>query len=162
MTANLGNVLEGSDKPTRLHQKVIITPLGGIAVSLTNKTGGVSAKGYMVRAGAAVDNSFVTAAVDIPDVIGVVYGDINGDQVADGAECYVVTAGIAEVYFGGNTTRGNFIRNTVAADGYAAGQALAEALPTAPFATDKHFHEIGHVLETRVGAGLAKGVLHFN
>ena len=42
------------------------------------------------------------------------------------------------------------------------GQALSEALAAPPFATDKHFYEIGHVLESRVGAGLAKCILHFN
>ena len=46
--------------------------------------------------------------------------------------------------------------------GEISGQALNEAVPTSPFATDKHFCEIGHVLETRTGAGLAKVNLHFN
>ncbi len=62
-----------------------------------------------------------------------------------------------------NTTAGQLARTFVTADaGFVAGRALAENVPTAPFASDKHFCEIGHVAETRVGAGLAKVNLHFN
>ncbi|KKL90587.1 hypothetical protein LCGC14_1903210 [marine sediment metagenome] len=35
-------------------------------------------------------------------------------------------------------------------------------IPTSQFATDKHFMEIGHILENTGGAGLARTVLHFN
>jgi len=45
---------------------------------------------------------------------------------------------------------------------YIDGQAKSEAVPTSPFATDKHFSEIGHVLESRTGEGLAKVYLDFN
>ena len=65
--------------------------------------------------------------------------------------------------FIGDTTCGHIARGFIGADaGYIAGYALSEAYPTPPAASDKHFYEIGHVIESRVGAGLAWCVLHFN
>ena len=140
--------------------KVKLTPEGGIAVKMTNKTGGVSVKGEVVTAGFSVDNSVIKTVVDVPNPIGVFYES----GVADASEAWVVASGIADVYFVGNTTRGHLARGFLTADGgsYVTGQALSEALPTTPFASDKHFYEIGHVLESRTGAGLAKTILHFN
>ena len=75
----------------------------------------------------------------------------------------MVVSGIADVYFVGNTTRGYLARTFITGDaGYVTGQALSEAVPTAPFSTDKHFCEIGHILSSRTGAGLARVNLHFN
>lgn len=153
-------VLDGIISQERFYSdKFMITVEGGLAVKLTNKTGAASVKGYVVS------NSTTTAsAVELivqgePDPIGVFYES----GIADGAEAWVVVAGIADVYFIGSTTLGYLARTFIAGEaGYVTGQALAEALPAAPFATDKHFCEIGHVLEARVGAGLAKCVLHFN
>jgi hypothetical protein len=74
-----------------------------------------------------------------------------------------VVSGIADVYFWGNTVRGHLARTGIASDtGEVSGQALSEAVPESPFATDKHFCEIGHVIESRTGAGLAKIIMHFN
>lgn len=148
-----------STDATPTPQKAFNTPEGGIAVKLTNKTGANSVKGSMVRLNSGQDNSFILCVVNVPDPIGFVYE--NG--VADGSECLVVISGIAEVYFIGNTTRGQFARGFITGDaGYVTGQALAESVPTAPFATDKHFYEVGHILESRTGAGLAKCIIHFN
>jgi hypothetical protein len=142
-----------------LSAKTAVTPEGGFAIKLTNKTGGISVKGTVVCSGSTVNNSVTKILVDDPDPIGVIYDS----GIADGSEVWVVVSGIAEVYFIGNTTRGDLARGFLAADaGYVSGQALSEALMVAPFVVDKHFYEIGHVLETRVGAGLAKCVLHFN
>lgn len=141
-----------------LGTKMMVTPEGGLAIRLTNKTGGVTTKGYLVTASTGTDKAFAYCAVDQPDIIGAVYEA----GVADASECWVVVAGIADVYFMGSTTRGHFARNIVAADGGASGQAVSEVKPGTPFATDKHFAEVGHVLETRVGAGLAKVAMHFN
>ena len=155
------DVLNGvaSENPASREQKARFTPSGGFAVKLTNKTGGNSVKGEIVRVNSGANNS-VTKTIDTaPDCVGAFYES----GIADGAEAWVVVSGIADVYFIGNTTRGNFARTFVASEaGYVTGQAIAEAVPSAPFATDKHFCEIGHVLETRTGAGLAKCVLHFN
>lgn len=140
--------------------KVMLTPEGGLAVRLTNKTGGATVKGEIVDASGAVDNAVIKIVKDVPDPIGVFYES----GIADGAEAWVVVSGIAEVYFVGNVTRGNLARGFLTADGasYVTGQALNEAVPTSPFSSDKHFYEIGHTIESRTGAGLAKVILHFN
>jgi hypothetical protein len=139
--------------------KFLITPDGGIAVKLINGTGAVSVKGYVVRASSAANNTVILAVIDVPDAIGVFYES----GVPAGAEAWIVISGIADVYFVGNTTRGHLARTFVAGEGsYATGQALSEAVPSNPFSDAKHFCEIGHILESRTGAGLAKVVLHFN
>lgn len=115
-------------------------------------------KGNVVTTGSAA-MSVIKVPIDVPNAIGVFYES----GIADGAYAWVVVSGIADVYFIGNTTIGQLARTGLSADtGEVAGQAIAEAVPTPPFATDKHFCEIGHILESRVGAGLAKVVLHFN
>lgn len=132
---------------------------GGNLVKLTNKTGSASVKGHVVTVSSSVDNAVSNIVVDAPDVTMVTYES----GVADGDECWYVEGGIADVYFIGNTTRAHIARGFLTADaGYVSGQALSEAYPVSPFASDKHFYEIGHVLESRTGAGLAKTTLHFN
>ena len=140
--------------------KFKITPEGGYAVRMINSTGGASVKGTVVTVGTAVQDSVQKIVVDAPNPVGIIYED----SIADGLEVWVVISGIADVYFVGNTTRGDIARGFLTADGasYVTGQALSEAYPIAPFASDKHFYEIGHVLESRTGAGLAKCILHFN
>lgn len=139
--------------------KVKFTPEGGLAIRVTNLTGAPTVKGYCVDAASSANNAVKLVPVGEPDCLGVFYDD----GVADGQEAWVVVSGIADVYFWGSTTRGQYARVGIAADtGEVAGQAISEAVPSSPFATDKHFCEIGHVLETRTGAGLAKCALHFN
>ena len=142
------------------NSKVMFTDQGGLAVRLTNKTGAASVKGEVVHSNSAVDNSVIKAVVDVPDPIGV----FLESGVPDGAEAWIVVSGIAEVYFIGSTTRGHLARGFLTADGagYVVGQAMSEELPANPFTDAKHFYEIGHVLETRTGAGLAKVDLHYN
>lgn len=141
------------------NDNVKFTTDGGIAIKKTNKTGGASVKGYCVTADDSANNAVKLVPVGDPDCIGV----FLESDIADGSEAWIVVSGIADVYFWGSTTRGQLARTGIAADtGEVAGQALSEAIPTSPFATDKHFCEVGHVLETRTGAGLAKCVLHFN
>lgn len=142
-----------------LNDNVLVTELGGLAVKMVNKTGGASVKGYVVTASTTTENGVKLIEVDIPAPIGIIYNS----GIADGDDVWVVIQGIAEVYYIGNTTLGYLARGFITGDaGYVSGQALAEAVPTSPFATDKHFYEIGHLLEARVGAGLAKTVLHYN
>lgn len=136
---------------------VYLTPEGGIAVKFKNATGVPSVKGAVVRVGG--ERAVELAQVGIPDPIGVFFQD----GVPDGEDAWVVTGGIADVLFIGNTTAGHLARTFVSGDaGGVAGRALSEAAPTSPFATDKHFCEMGHVLESRTGAGLALVNLHFN
>ncbi len=146
-------------RTTDTTEYVRFTAEGGLAIRLTNKTGAPSIKGYLVTASNATANSCKLVVMGEPDIVGVFYES----GVADGSDAWIVVSGIAEVYFSGNTTLEHFARNLMAADGVgSAGQAISEAVPVAPFATDKHFMEIGHVIEARVGAGLAKIVMHFN
>jgi len=160
-TSKIGIRTASPTAPLSINEKAAINEYGGYMIKLTNKTGGASVKGEVVSiySATAVDNAVKKIVVDVPDPIGVFYES----GVADGSEAWIVVSGIADVYFIGDTTRGYLARGFVSADsGYVSGQAMAEAVPTSPFATDKHFYEIGHVLESRTGAGLAKCVLHFN
>lgn len=155
-TGDLNNSYIGSKKTA---PKAIITTEGGIAIKLINKTGSASVKGTVVDVNSGLNNSVKKVLQNTADAIGVIYED----GIADGQEVLVVVSGIADVLFIGNTTPGYIARTFLTADaGYITGYALAETYPTAPFSSDKHFCEIGHVLETRTGAGLAKTVLHFN
>jgi len=135
------------------------TPDGGLAVLLTNRTGAASVKGNVLTQDSVNDKSVVLILQNIPNPIGV----FLESGIPNGSAAWVVVSGIADVYFIGSTTRGHLARGFVTADaGFITGQALSEAVPGSPFATDKHFYEIGHVLETRTGAGLAKVNLYFN
>ncbi len=138
--------------------KMGVTNEGGLALRLTNKTGGASIKGYLAQAAEANDDAFILSADDIPDNIGVIYEA----GIADGAECWIVVNGIVEVYFEAAVTHGDFVRSQVNADGGTVGVAVAEAEPTSPFATDKHFQEIGHLIQSTGGAGLARCIVHLN
>lgn len=139
-------------------QKTRITPEGGLAVLMINKTGGASTKGYIVENSATTNNGVQYTTVDDIDPIGVMYET----GIPDGSPCWVVVSGIAHVYYATAVIKDSLSRVPVTAEGYADGQAVNEALPTSPFATDKHFQEIGHPIETRGTAGLALTVLHFN
>lgn len=140
-------------------QKLFFTPEGGIAIKLINKTGANSIKGYCVTNDDGQNNAVKLVPINVPDCIGIFYES----GVSDGQETWIVVSGIADVYFWGSTTLSHLARTGLTADtGEVSGQALSEAVPTSPFANDKHFCEIGHVLEARTGAGLAKCVLHFN
>jgi hypothetical protein len=140
---------------------ITMTPEGGLAVGFINKTGAVSVRGMTVdiyRA-TAIDGAVGYTTQGVPDCIGAIYDA----GVVDGGLMRVVVAGIAQVMFVNAATRGHLARTFVAADGnYEAGKALSEAVPTAPFATDRHFSEIGHLLESTSVPGLARVVLHFN
>lgn len=140
-------------------RSIFLTPEGGLAYWVINDTGAPSVKGTLCEVSAAVDNAVDILGIDDPDPMAIVYDD----GVANGGLIRIVFSGRAEVLFVGSTNAHDFARNVVAADvGAAAGSAIAEAVPVPPFSTDKHFMEIGHVMETRVGAGLALVNLHFN
>jgi hypothetical protein len=132
---------------------------GGDAVLLINRTGASSVKGEVVALSLSYDTACTLITVDRPDPVGVFYES----GVANGSEAWIVISGPADVYFIGSTTHGHLARGFVGADGgYVIGQALSEAVPTPPFASDKHWYEIGHVAQSRTGAGLARTILHFN
>jgi hypothetical protein len=136
-----------------------LTPEGGLMIQLVNKTGAVSVKGSVVCTGSAVDKSCQLIVKDAPDPIGVIYNS----GIADGSPVWVVVSGVADVLFWNAPTRKQLARGSVGTEaGYEAGKVISEAIPSSPFATDKHFYEIGHVLESKASPGLAKVNLHFN
>lgn len=142
-----------------LNPNIKPTPLGGIAVKVINNTGAVSFKGGVVKASPNVNGAVILCPIGNPDPFGVMLD--NG--VPNGLPMWVVVSGKARVFYVNAATRGYFGRMTASGDtGEAAGKAISEAVPTEPFATNKHFQEIGHILETTVGAGLALTALHFN
>lgn len=138
---------------------VEITPEGGLAFWIENQTGEVSVKGKLICPSQTTDDAVELVAVDEVDPNGVIYDA----GVAIGGRMRVVFSGKAHVLFSNAATRHFFARCMVAADaGAANGLAISEALPVPPLATDKHFRECGHILETTGGAGLALTNLHFN
>ena len=131
--------------------KIRTTPEGGLAIALTNKTGGASVQGQVVDLDTANNNAVTTTPINAVNPIGVIYNA----GIADAAEVWVVVSGIADILIdAGGSTAGDWLGASATA-----GSAVAS---NSPPAAPTHFEEMGHCLETRVGAGLAKGVLHFN
>lgn len=139
-------------------KKAMITDEGGLAVQYKNQTGEVSVKGTTVHITAPW--TVGKTQVNVPDCIGVIYNS----GVPIGEWVWVVVSGIADVLFTNQTTAGYLGRTFVTADaGGVAGKALSEAVPTPPFASDKHWAEMSHIIETNSGPNqLAKCNLHFN
>lgn len=142
---------------TSFNNKIGFTSEGGLAIRLTNRTGAPSVKGEAVIASGANDNSFIQAIAGAVDVIGAVYEA----GIANGSECWVVKAGIAEGLVstdGGaaGSTRGNWVgMSSTQAGRFDMTNASPPAAPT-------HFEECGHCLETKAAGALAKFVMHFN
>ena len=131
-----------------VNDKAAITTIGGIAVKLTNNTGSPSVEGQVVETDDTDENSYKTADANCVDAIGVVFNA----GVADGSEVWIVHSGIAEVLLdaGGCVHHDRLICSATA------GSADVSNAP----AVAVHFQEIGHALETVVGAGLAKAMIH--
>lgn len=130
-------------------EKAGITPIGGYAIKLTNNTGVNSVEGQLVEADNTDENSYKTADANALNVIGVVYNA----GIADGSEVWIVFAGIAEVLLDG----GGCVHHDRLISSATAGSADVNNAP----AVAVHFQEIGHAIETVVGAGLAKAMIHF-
>lgn len=136
--------------------KIWLTPDGGFAVKLANNTGSLIPKGTALAASPNHDASIIPQTTEF-DCAGIAYEDI-----ADGAEGWVVTTGIAEA----------LLKDTTASvRGYWAKAADTDGrieVTTAPsgigaITAAEHFQEIGHCLETK-SAGtnvLVKILLHF-
>ncbi|KPK96020.1 hypothetical protein AMJ80_02450 [bacterium SM23_31] len=136
-----------------------LTPEGGYYTWVVNDTGVASVKGTVVHASSNVDRGVSLVPIDDPDPCGVVYDS----GVPQGGIMRVVISGIAEVLYSTPVNRGTFARVPIGSDPSATpGQAIAEPLPSPPFATDKHFLEVGHPVQTIASPGLALTVLHFN
>ncbi len=139
--------------PFDVKAKAGFTSIGGLAIKLTNKTGGNTVAGQLVSpySATAVEDAFKTSAANSDEVFGIVYEA----GVADGSEAWVVISGVADVLMdGGGSARGDRIISSAtagSADVWNVGGAVAT-----------HFLEIGHCIESTGGAGLARCVLHFN
>lgn len=156
MSDSVGNAVPGWNTNSA---NAKFTPEGGFAVKLINKTGAASVKGRAVEVSQTTNNAVGLVGIDEADCVGIFYES----GVADGELAWIVTTGIADVLYINAATRYHLARVNVAADsGAVAGGIISEVFPTSPFATDKHFAEIGHVLETIGAPGLAKTIIHFN
>ncbi len=133
------------------------TLIGGYAIKLTNKTGSNTIAGQVVKpddkvdGSGGVDDAFITILANDQEIIGIVLEA----GIADGSEAWVVINGIADVLMDtGGSARGDRIISSAtvgSGDVWSVGGAVAP-----------HFQEIGKCVEARVGAGLARVVLHFN
>jgi len=152
--------IQSDDRFEVCNGKCGFTPDGGLFITLTNKTGGATTKGYIAHPSSGTANAFSYVATNEPDIIGVVYDA----GIADGSECRIVIAGIADVYVGADgASLEDLVRANASGDTtITTGVATAESVPTSPFSTDKHFQEVGHAIEARADAGLIKCVIHFN
>lgn len=144
---------------TLLTDKTAMTPEGGFAIKLINKTGSSSVKGTIVCASTNLGNSFMltpTSGKAYNKSIGAVYES----GVADGSECWVVVSGIVEVLIddGTSSTTGNWACSSTTTSG------RATLNTDDPNSQDVHNREIGHVIETKSSGTnvLAKIVMHFN
>lgn len=141
------------------NMKCAMTPEGGFAVRLTNKTGGNSVKGQLVKADTATDDAVILTVASDDECFGVFFED----GIADGEEIWVVVSGIADVAMEDNTaaTHGNWVYTSTSEAGY------ADATQAAPLGAPSHFNEIGHCIETVAAGGagthiMARCILHFN
>ncbi len=137
--------------PLDVKAKVGFTAIGGLAIKVTNKTGGNTVAGQLVRSSTGTNDAFSTCAADSDDCMGIVLDA----GVADGSKAWIIISGVADVLMdAGGSARGDRIISSVtagSADVWNTGGAVAT-----------HFQEIGHCIETRGGAGLARAVVHFN
>lgn len=138
--------------------KAKITPEGGVAILVTNKTGADSVKGMPVKADTSADNAIAVAGADSVVPIGVVYDS----GIADGKDVWVIVSGIADVLFKDTVAP---VRGYWVAISDASGRATnADHTGSTPPEQAEHNREIGHCIESK-DAGtdvVAKCILHFN
>ena len=149
-----GNAGIGTTTPTQplsVKEKSCMTAIGGFAIKLTNKTGSSTVAGQLIQTDTTTNDAFATSGANSDDTIGIVLEA----GIADGSEAWVVISGIADVLMdSGGSVRGDRIISSAtagSADVWNVGGAVAT-----------HFLEIGHCIETRAGAGLARCIVHFN
>ena len=141
--------------------KISITPEGGYLIYLLNDTGSPSIKGELVNTNGGVDNSYIVAPANTPDMIGAVYQS----GIADGELVPIVISGIAEVLIedGTTATRGYWVRISITQKGRAN---ILNATPPGGGISeiDAHLEECGHCLESKAAGTnvLTKIVIHFN
>jgi len=131
--------------------KTKVTDIGGIAILVTNKTGGDSVAGEVVKPNTAIANSVILSATSDDDIIGV----FLDSGVPDGSEAWVVVSGIAYV----KANASGFSKgDRIVASATTAGRVDEGNSPS----TAVHFTEIGHALEDAAANTTGKVALHFN
>ncbi len=146
----------GTKSPTTkfsVNEKSGMTPIGGFAVKLTNKTGSNSVAGELVNAHTSVENAVEQTAINDAICIGV----FLDSGITDGSEAWVVVGGIAGVLVDGSTTVA--VGDWVKVSSNDAGRCEGSGSET-PGAN--HFREIGHALEAGGNNELIKISMHFN
>lgn len=130
----------------------------GYLIKMINRTGASSVKGLLVSCSTATDREVIKQANEY-DTIGV----IEEAGVAEGSEMWVwMTGSVCQVLMKDTVAavRGDIL---LAAD--TDGRAIGTSNPGSGLpATDTHFKECGHFLESKTGGTdvLALAVLHFN
>lgn len=141
-----------------VNDKICVTPEGGLAVWLTNKTSSTTVKGYVVTPSTGTDNAFQYTSTGWAQPIGVIYDG----GVDTGGLCRVVFDGLADVFMGNTATRGLVVMSTHSGGGVLTGQAWCATAPAEPHTTGSHWAEIGHCFESKSATGLARCIIHFN
>ncbi|MFA6152915.1 MAG: hypothetical protein WC716_16455 [Chitinophagaceae bacterium] len=134
----------------------------GFLCKMVNKTGAPTVKGTIVRAGTAIDNSFIVTPTDSDEPIGV----IQEAGIADDSAAWIWMCGsIAQVLLQDSTasTRGYWVRTSTTAAGRANATSADPPGGGVPELM-QHMCEIGHCLESKTAgtAVLALVILHFN
>lgn len=130
--------------------KMKLTAIGGMAVSLTNKSGAVSVKGEGVEVDTVTDNAVNLTETSDAFCIGF-FLDAN---VQDGEEAWIVVSGIAVVKAdAGGFSKGDRLTTSSAT----AGRVQINNSPS----TAVHFTEIGHALEDAAANATGKAAIHF-
>lgn len=127
------------------------TAIGGMAIKLTNKTGGASVAGELVETSTVTSDAVSQSGADSSITVGV----FLDDGIADGSEAWIVVAGIADVkYDATGADKGDWVK----ASGTAGrAESSGSEVPGA-----NHFREIGHALEDAAANALGRIVMHFN
>ncbi len=141
---------EDVDPTDPVVQNVMFTPLGGLAIKLTNKSGGTLSKGMLVQVSASGDNAVTKASGT--DAMGVVYEDISID-----AEGWIVVSGVAEVlHYDGTPALGDKVRIHSSQSGYGEFSATSSDADLM-----LHSREIGYCIKAASTGILARVILQF-
>lgn len=136
-------------------ERVWLTPEGGVASKFVNASGAILKHGTAVSLDTSTTMGVVPQTVEF-DCIGFVYG-----QTAIGAECWVVTCGVAEALFkDGTQPLVGYWTKASATDGRV--EATTPPSGTSAIAANEHFKEVGHCLETKAAGTdvVARIVVH--
>ncbi len=146
-------VADGSPKEfvdVMVGSKGRLTPLGGLAILLTNKSGAVSVAGDVIQSHATIADAVIVADASATNVFGAFYES----GIADGSSAWIVVAGKADIHMdaGGCSVQDRIITSATAGRG---------DVSNAP-AVAVHFQEIGHAIEAAAANANALCVIHFN